>query len=463
MNNVVFFIFGIFFGGVVAWIVATRSREKSSMATVAEADKRANVADGRASALSATVEELRGQVSAAARDFQALHETLGNEKAAKVQAETRLAETVERLHEEKELLENAKNRLTETFKAIAGDTLNDSTTAFLRLAEERFDKILAETKGDLGKRQEALQGLVKPLTENLQQFQALMRDIENNRTGAYSGLSELIKGLSTAQQQLITALRRPEVRGRWGEITLRRVIEFAGMCDYCDFAEQVSKESEGARLRPDLIIRLPADREIVVDSKVSLDAYLDATSADTDGKRQEAMSRHAAQVRIHMANLADKKYWAQFERAPEFVIMFIPIEASFIAAIESDRTLYEDAIRKHIIIATPMTLIAITLAVAVGWRQDSIARNAQEISDLGKQLYERIKTMADHWSEVGRGLEKANQAYNSAVGSMELRLLPAVRRFKELGAVPASGADIPIIPPIDTTPRKIIPIDSLDA
>jgi DNA recombination protein RmuC len=364
------------------------------------------------------------------------------------------------LEDEKRLLAEAEEKLKDTFKALAGSTLENSNKAFLSLARETFEKVLAEARGDLGKREEAITGLVKPLAESLKSFDEHVRSLETTRQKAYTSLESSLKGLSESQEKLqretanlVTALKTPQIRGRWGEMTLKRVVELAGMSEHCDFTEQLSLSTEHGRIRPDLVVHLPAGREIVVDAKVSLAAYLDALSAESEQGRKEALARHATQIRSHLAALSARSYWEQFDKAPEFVVMFIPGESFFAAAADSDHELIEDGMKKRVVLATPTTFIALLHAVAYGWKQEQIAHNAQAVSDLGKQLYDRMRMLADHISDIGSSLERASGAYNSALGTLETRVLPAARRFKELGAGSAGG--IPVIEPVDTQPRQL--------
>jgi len=453
MTEVIFLALGAAIGGAIAWYLASARARAAAVSRVSDAERRASAAEGG-------IAELRAQVESARADFDALRRSLDAEREARVKAQTQFAEVTRNLLEQQKLLEEAKARLTDTFKALSSDALKSNNQAFLELARKSLEAVVTDAKGDLGKRQEAIDGLIKPLGEALKHYEDHMRALEQSRQKAYGGIEEQLKTLSDTHQRLEketrnlgTALRNPQVRGRWGEISLRRVVELSGMSEHCDFTEQVSVDSESGRLRPDMVVHLPGEREIVVDAKVSLDAYLKALSAESDEERQQQLKHHARQTRDHMKKLSEKSYWEQFREAPEFVVMFIPGESFFGAAVDNDPALIEDGMANRVVLATPTTLIALLRAVAYGWRQEQLAQNARAVSELGKQLYERLRTLAQHLVEMGSALEKANQAYNNAVGSMETRVFPAARRFRDLGV--ATGAEIPIVEPVDSTPRKL--------
>ncbi len=357
------------------------------------------------------------------------------------------------------LLQEASQGLRDAFKALSSDALKSNNQAFLELAKTTLERFQSEAKGDLGQRQKEVENLVAPIKESLERYDRQIQAIEKSRHQAYGSITEQVKSLLQSQQELkqetgnlVRALRTPHVRGRWGELTLRRVVELAGMIEHCDFVEQESLNTESGRLRPDMIIKLPGDKHFVIDSKVPLQAYLDALEAPDDRQRQAHLQNHARQVRVHLQNLSSKAYWDQLETTPEFVILFIPSESFYSAAIEQEPQLFEEGVNQRVILSTPATLIALLRAVAYGWRQERVTANAREISELGKSLYDRLAVLARHLEDMGRHLERSVEAYNRAVGSVESRVLVAARRFKELGAT-AQG-DIPELSQVEKMPRS---------
>jgi DNA recombination protein RmuC len=433
-------------GAAVAWVAV---RAQTRAAALAESRTR----EARLAASEALADELRKQLSQRDLETSDLREALSTAQTQRTQAETRAEATRESLEEEKRRLAEVQSRLGETFKALSADALRESRAAFLDQAKETID-------AQLGRRQEAIDGLVKPLQESLRRYEEHVRALEAARQHAYGSLEEQLRTLNARSAELqretgslVTALRAPQVRGRWGEITLHRVAELAGMTEYCDYLEQVTVEAEGGRQRPDMIVRLPSGRKIVVDAKVPLSAYLDATVSPTEEERARALARHAQQVRQHLTLLSAKAYWEQFDGTVELVVMFIPGEAFVGAAMQADAALLEDGMARKVLIATPTTLIGLLLAIEHGWQQERIAANAAALSELGKDLYNRMRILGEHFDDVGKSLTRATAAYNRAVGSMESRVLPAARKFRDLGA--ATGEEIPTLEPIDQQPREL--------
>jgi len=370
--------------------------------------------------------------------------------------EIRLEQERDSADEKAALLRNAERELADAFKALSADALKSNNQAFLDLARQNLASFQEQARGDLAARQQAVATLVKPLAETLDKLNTQQREMEQLRSGAYAGLTEQVKGLLAAQHdlksethRLVTALRRPEVRGRWGEVQLRRVVEMAGMLDHCDFFEQ---EATTDGRRPDMVVRLPGGKSVVLDSKAPVAAYLEAVEAEHEDTRQRALARYAQHVRTHVQQLAAKAYWEQFAPAPEFVVLFLPGEAFFGAALREDPDLIEYASEKKVILATPTTLLALLKAVYYGWRQEALADNARQVSQLGAQLYERLSKLGEHWNSVGKNLGQAVKAYNDATGSLESRVLVTARKFEEL-QVAAEGKSLPITQPVGLAAR----------
>jgi DNA recombination protein RmuC len=429
---------GLVFGAVIAWL-ALRSRNATENVRLSLMDK-----------------ELTAGKAELARLLAVQRELVASEAGLKSSLEAERKASNEKM----ELLTRAGEELQNAFKALASDALDRNNLSFLQVAQETLKRFQSEAQSDLEGRQKAVAELVAPVRESLSKVDAQIQQMEVARGEAYGDLKAQVQSLITTQKELqsetgnlVRALRTPNVRGRWGEIQLRRVVEIAGMLSYCDFSEQETVTTDSGRIRPDLIVKLPGGKNVVVDAKTPLQAFLDAFETNDEETRRACLANHARQVRDHINTLSGKKYWEQFEATPEFVVMFLPGETFFSAALEQDTGLIEHGVLNRVIPASPTTLIALLKAINYGWNQEKLARNAQQISALGKELHERLRKLAGHIAGIGTSLDRAVDSYNQAVGSLENRVLVSARRFSELGASVAE--DIPELEPVETSSRTL--------
>jgi len=443
------FLLGLLCGSLVGWMRGCAASDR----VLREAEARAAAGSGENNALRAELERCK-------HESAELYRALRDAEMAKAATEARGEELRRGIDEQRVILREAQSALTDAFKSLAADALSRNNDQFLALARENLSALEARALADLDNRQKAIEGVVVPVKESLQRMDEQVRALESSRRQAYGALSTQLESLVQTQSalrsetaNLVKALRAPAVRGRWGEIQLKRVVEIAGMLEHCDFFEQQSYEGPEGKLRPDLRVVLPGGKNIIVDAKAPLQAYLASLEAPTDEIRLARLKDHARQVRDHMAKLAAKSYWDYLKPSPEFVVLFLPGETFFSAALEQDPSLIEQGVNQRVILATPTTLIALLRAVAYGWRQEQLAENAQRISELGKELYDRLASTAASMGGLGAALKSCVEKYNRAVGSLESRVLPTARRFKELGV--SAKEEIAPLEPLETIPREL--------
>lgn len=438
---------GVLLGAALGWIVAASRAHADSQTKIREAE----IAAARSAS---DADSERARRASAEAERSALSERLREAEKGVAEMSARAEEMRTRLEEEKRMLAEAQERLADTFKSLAADTLRQSTGDLLRLAEEKIKAVHEIAARDFDARQKSIEELVKPAADSIARLDLEIRRIEKERTGAHSQLSEQLRTLGAQTGRLLDALKTPAVRGRWGEVQLRRVVEIAGMVEHCDFFEQEAQTVDNARMRPDLRVQLPGGKNVVVDSKVPLKAYLEALELQDETARAAKLAEHAGQVRSHVVQLSSKAYWDACRPSPDFVVLFLPGEMFFSAALQQDSALIEDAAAKKVILATPTTLIALLKAVSYGWREARLADNAQRISALGQELHERIATMAAHFARLGQSLGKAVEEFNNTARSMESRVLVTARRFNDLGV--ASKKQIEDVSPVEAAPRTLL-------
>jgi DNA recombination protein RmuC len=439
---------------VLGWMIAAARIRGASQDVIRQLE-------GRAAAAESGARELRAQLAPLKDQADALAHALREAEINRAAADARIAEMQRGFEQQRAMLDQDRERLSETFKALAAETLRTTNEDFLKLAGERLGAVQKQTEAGMAGAQNAIAGIVEPVRESLSRVDRQLQEIEGARREAYGKLTEQVGSLAQAQRILHTetanlaqALKSPMVRGRWGEVQLRRVVELAGMAEYCDFDEQTGiGGGEGAAARPDMVINLSGGRQIAVDAKASLQAYLEALEAQGEEAQAAKLREHSQQVRARVNELASKGYAQRLDRSVEFVVLFIPGEVFFSAALRAAPELIEESANKGIILASPTTLLAMLKAVAYGWREQRLADNAQRISELGRELHERLARMVEHLGRLGQSLEKSVEAFNSTIGSFNSRVMPSVQRLSDLGA--AGPREVAIVEEVDNRPRLV--------
>lgn len=444
---VVTFVSGVLLSGVVVFLIQ-RSQKLLLVARVQQDE--ANLTK-----LDEAYEEARRRWEASVQEVSGLRTQVTT-------LETKLESEREHFAEKEQVYKELEKRFSDVFKALSGEALKENNRSFLELAKEHLNSQQLKSKGELEKRKQAIEALLKPINESLKNFGEKVGDIEKARIGSYEALKEQVLSLAEGQTRLRTetgnlarALNTPRVRGSWGEIQLKKVVELAGMLEHCDFEEQQSKDrDDGSRARPDMIVHLPGEKQIIIDAKAPLEGFLAALEAEDKTDKEAKMKRHVRHIRQHIKELGGKSYWEQFENTPEFVVLFLPGESFFSAALEVEPGLIDEGVQQKVILATPTTLIALLKVVSYGWRQENLAQQSREISKLGKEIYDRVSDVAKNWMSVGKGLRNAVESYNKAVNNLESRVLVSARKMKEL-PIDLSKKELSDSSLIEVVPREL--------